>query len=255
MISKTIRMTTMKRKSLSEQDIEAARRLKEIWNSRKDSLGLTQERAAEMMGFTTQGAVSHYLNAQTPLNLEAVLKFSGLLQVSPETIRPDMAGLISIARKYTPEPDREYHDGSNLQEESEENTHSGVMTASAYRVKKLMDLTGWSPSVLAQKIGVSQQTVHLWVDGKSIPSPANLDKLTEITGYPSYWFMLPPEETDQISTSEIMKIGPSQRALLRVFNAFPEEEQGKILKEMTEKKESMEDLVARWLKAQKHNLL
>ncbi|EBE6296404.1 helix-turn-helix domain-containing protein [Salmonella enterica] len=128
------------------------------------------------------------------------------------------------------------------------------MAASAYRVKKLMDLTGWSQPLLAQKIGVSQQTVQQWVDGKSIPSPANLDKLTGLTGYPSYWFILPPEETDQFSISDTMKIGPSQRALLRVFNAFPKEEQEKILKEMTEKKESMEELVARWIKAQKNNL-
>lgn len=248
MISNTIRMLDMKRKNLSEQDIEAARRLKEIWNSRKDSLGLTQERAAEMMGFTTQGAVSHYLNAQTPLNLETVLKFSALLRVSPEDIRPDMTGLINVARKYTPETSSEEDAG-----QPETDIQSRAMATSVYRMKKLLEQTGWSQFELAQRMGINSQVVRQWLIGKAAPNPVNLDKLTEITGYPSYWFMLPPEETDQISTPDAMRIGPTQRALLRVFNAFPKEEQEKILKEMTEKKETMEELVARWIKAQKNN--
>ncbi|EOW6510229.1 helix-turn-helix domain-containing protein, partial [Escherichia coli] len=71
--------------------------------TKKTQLGLTQERAAEILGFSTQGAVSHYLNGQTPLNLEAVIKFAGLLQVPPESIRPDMADLLRIVRMYPQE--------------------------------------------------------------------------------------------------------------------------------------------------------
>ncbi|EOU7358705.1 helix-turn-helix domain-containing protein [Shigella sonnei] len=97
----------MKRKSLSDTDLNAARRLKEIWMAKKSLLGLTQERAAEIMGFSTQGAVSHYLNGQTPLNLEAVLKFAGLLKVPPESIRPDMVDLLQIARMYCREPQQD----------------------------------------------------------------------------------------------------------------------------------------------------
>ncbi|HGG5995426.1 TPA: helix-turn-helix domain-containing protein [Salmonella enterica subsp. diarizonae serovar 61:r:z53] len=92
----------MNKKQLTEQDLQAAKNLKAIWVERKSALGLTQEVAAERLGFGTQGAVSHYLNAQMPLNLEAVLKFSGLLQVPPEAIRPDMADIFQCVRQYTP---------------------------------------------------------------------------------------------------------------------------------------------------------
>lgn len=90
------------KKKLTEQELLAAKKLKAIWIDRKNALGLTQELAAERLGFTTQGAVSHYLNAKTPLNLEAVLKFSVLLQVPPEAIRPDMADIFQSVRQYVP---------------------------------------------------------------------------------------------------------------------------------------------------------
>lgn len=105
MISKTIKMAGMKRKSMSEQDLEAARRLKALWNSRKADLDLTQDKAAELLGFGTQGAVSHYLNGKTPLNIEAVIKFAGLLQVAPEFIRPDLIDMFRVIRQYSPDAD------------------------------------------------------------------------------------------------------------------------------------------------------
>lgn len=125
---------------------------------------------------------------------------------------------------------------------------------SMHRIARLLKEMGWSQADLARRIGVSQQTVQQWVSGKSTPKPANLDKLTEVTGHPPYWFMLPQEESNPVLTPDTMKIGVNQRALLRVFNAFPKDEQEKILKEITEKKESMEKLVARWIEAQKDNL-
>lgn len=79
----------------------------------------------------------------------------------------------------------------------------------------------------------------------------NIDKLVDLTGHPSHWFMLPPDESNQVVTPNSMKIGPIQRDLLQVFNAFPKEDQEKILKEMKEKKETMDEIVARWLAAQK----
>ena len=80
----------MARKPLSPADLEAAKNLRRIWDEKHKLLGLTQEKAAEIMKFNTQGAVSHYLNGYTPLNTDAVLKFSALLQVSPSAIRQDI---------------------------------------------------------------------------------------------------------------------------------------------------------------------
>lgn len=242
----------MKRKSLSEEDVKAASRLKEIWNSRKSELGLTQDRAAEILGFGTQGAVSHYLNAQTPLNLEAVLKFAGLLKVAPERIRPDLADMFKMVRDLI--PGEEDGDDQILALESEQSpTTSPTLNISAYRIKRLLSETGWSQAELGRRVGVTQQTVQQWVSGKSTPKPTSIDKLVEVTGHPPYWFMLPPDEGDQVVTPDAMKLGPMQLDLLKTFNAFPEEDQQQMLYEMKERKETMDKTVARWLAAQKGN--
>lgn len=86
-----------KRKPLSDADREAAQNLRRIWDKKKSNLKLTQDAAAEKLGFTTQGAVSHYLNGYTPLNTDAVLKFAALLEVQPDDIRPDIGSLLGSA--------------------------------------------------------------------------------------------------------------------------------------------------------------
>ncbi|MFZ2982005.1 MAG: helix-turn-helix transcriptional regulator [Sphingobium sp.] len=91
------RLRTMKRKPLSDDDLAAAQALRKLWDERKKRLKLTQEGAAERLGFTTQGAVSHYLNGYTPLNTDAVFKFAALLEVPPSSIRPDIDDLIGHA--------------------------------------------------------------------------------------------------------------------------------------------------------------
>lgn len=83
----------MKRK-LSDADIEAANNLKRIWEEKKDILNINQEKAYPLLGFTTQGAVSHYINARTPLNTDATIKFAALLKVDPAEIDSRVAELI-----------------------------------------------------------------------------------------------------------------------------------------------------------------
>nr|WP_241993739.1 helix-turn-helix domain-containing protein [Klebsiella variicola] len=124
---------------------------------------------------------------------------------------------------------------------------------SAYRIKRLLSETGWSQAELGRRVGVTQQTVQQWVSGKSTPKPTSIDKLVEVTGHPPYWFMLPPDEGDQVVTPDAMKLGPMQLDLLKTFNAFPEEDQQQMLYEMKERKETMDKTVARWLAAQKGN--
>lgn len=124
---------------------------------------------------------------------------------------------------------------------------------SMYRLSRLLKETGWSQTELARRVGVTQQTVQQWVNGKSTPKPTSIDKLVEVTGHPPYWFMLPPDEGDQVVTPDTMKLGPMQLDLLKTFNAFPEEDQQQMLYEMKERKETMDKTVARWLAAQKGN--
>ncbi|HAF8817932.1 TPA: helix-turn-helix transcriptional regulator [Salmonella enterica] len=124
-----------------------------------------------------------------------------------------------------------------------------TLEITSYRIKKLLSETGWSQEELGRMIGVSQQTVQRWAAGKVSPNPDNLDKLCEVTGHPIFWFMLPPDEGEQVVTPDTMKIGPTQIELLQTFGAFPEEDQERILRDMKEEKEQKEKEAERWFKA------
>ena len=67
---------------LNEEQIRESDRLKALFEEKKKELGLTQEKiAAELGDGVTQGAVSHFLNRRTALNLEAAVVFARLLKV------------------------------------------------------------------------------------------------------------------------------------------------------------------------------
>ena len=82
-------MNNSKRRQPNEDEKRAAERIRKIWLSKKRELGLTQERAAELVGWT-QGGFNAYINARSPLTLQAVLKFSKLLDVSPSELAPEI---------------------------------------------------------------------------------------------------------------------------------------------------------------------
>lgn len=82
------KMPLMARRALTTQEVRDAALLRDAWRSRRDVLGLTQDKAAALMGFETQAAVSHYLNAKIPLNPSAKLKFADVLQMRPSEIWP-----------------------------------------------------------------------------------------------------------------------------------------------------------------------
>lgn len=88
----------MRRKREEIAPPEATQRLRAAWDSKKKDLKLTQEIAAELMGFETQSTVSHYLNGKAPLNTDAALKFAVLLRVKPEDLRPDLTDLMNYVR-------------------------------------------------------------------------------------------------------------------------------------------------------------
>jgi SOS-response transcriptional repressor LexA len=85
-------MSKMKKHTLTAEQHEECRRLKALWEGRKATLGLTQQRLADAIGEgITQGAVGHYLNARNALNIEAALAFSKALQVDVEDFSPRLA--------------------------------------------------------------------------------------------------------------------------------------------------------------------
>ena len=84
----------MTRRALTQDELEDAKRLKKIWNDRKEQLMLSQVKVAEQMGFSSQAAVSQYLNAKLPLNMSAVAKFAQVLRANVEEISPRYARMV-----------------------------------------------------------------------------------------------------------------------------------------------------------------
>ncbi|KXK82858.1 Cro/Cl family transcriptional regulator [Escherichia coli] len=67
---------------------------------------------------------------------------------------------------------------------------------------------------------------------------------------PGGYLDMEPEDTTESPSSRTMALTPNQLELLQIFSAFPDAEQQEIIKELRNKKEAMEDLVARWLARQ-----
>ncbi len=76
-------------RKMTESDIEAAKKLRAIWDQRKKDYGFTQETASDFLGMN-QSSVSQYVRGAVPLGIEATLKFAYFLGVDPREIRHDL---------------------------------------------------------------------------------------------------------------------------------------------------------------------
>ena len=95
----------IKRTPLTIAQKKYADNLKKIWNEKKQEWRqkgkkLTQERAAEQLGFETQGAISQYLNGKVALNDSTILKFSKFLGCNPGEIKPELDSFINKDIKF-----------------------------------------------------------------------------------------------------------------------------------------------------------
>ncbi|MCA7012494.1 helix-turn-helix domain-containing protein [Dickeya dadantii] len=79
-----------KKKSLTTEQQEDAKRLKALYESKKKQLGITQQHIADELDIT-QGAVGHYLNGRNALNVPIASVFARLLQVSISDFSPTLA--------------------------------------------------------------------------------------------------------------------------------------------------------------------
>jgi len=89
MESNTLLDNMKKRRPLTEEESNAAHRLKQAWQHAKKTMNLNQEEAAHRIGIT-QGGFSHYINAQTPLNMKALLDICSLIHANPYEIYPEL---------------------------------------------------------------------------------------------------------------------------------------------------------------------
>jgi transcriptional regulator with XRE-family HTH domain len=91
-----------RRENMIQADIDAAIRLKALWNAKKKELDLTQVKVAEDFNIT-QGLVAHYLNGNQGLNLKAVMMFATVLGVDPKEIYPEL-----FSKFHPTNPDEEF---------------------------------------------------------------------------------------------------------------------------------------------------
>ncbi len=83
-----------KRRALTSIELENLERFKNIWQEKKQALGITQEQAGLACGWNGQSAFSQYLGGIVPLNVEAVLRLAKVLKVHPAEIMPDIVDLL-----------------------------------------------------------------------------------------------------------------------------------------------------------------
>lgn len=84
----------MPARPVTNEELEDAKRLRIIWNQKKDELNLSQVKAAKELGYNSQGAVSQYINGKVGLNLQAAAKFAKLLRVNVVDISPRLGKLV-----------------------------------------------------------------------------------------------------------------------------------------------------------------
>lgn len=68
-----------------------------MWMRKKAELKLSQKDVAKMFGVKNQTAISQYLNGRIPLNLDAAVKFSKILQCNLSEIAPSSAAYLRQA--------------------------------------------------------------------------------------------------------------------------------------------------------------
>jgi len=88
-----------KPKNLTAEQLRDAERLKALYESKKKTLGITQQYIADEMHIT-QSAVGHYLNGRNPLNISSAMMFAKLLDVQIEDFSPSLAKEVGLMHSY-----------------------------------------------------------------------------------------------------------------------------------------------------------
>jgi transcriptional regulator with XRE-family HTH domain len=84
----------MNARKLTEPQRQAVERLNKIWNAKKKTLELTQEKVSHLCGWHGQSAFSQYLHGRVGMAAEAVLKMTKVLKVEPIEIMPELEELL-----------------------------------------------------------------------------------------------------------------------------------------------------------------
>lgn len=95
----------MKRRDLTDEEKREAERLTAAWESYKGAnKGATQTWLAAESGLGTQGAVSQYMRAVIPLNVEALMAMCRVIGADPREISPRLTKLVQLPTGLVEQP-------------------------------------------------------------------------------------------------------------------------------------------------------
>ncbi|BCQ40928.1 peptidase S24 [Erwinia rhapontici] len=156
----------MKKRPLTSEQIEDAFRLKSIYDSKKRTLGLSQESVAEKLGMS-QSAVAQILAGKNALNLKRAVELARLLDVKVEEFSPSLAEEarnLSYANARYVEP---YRPGNKYPVISSVQAGAWAEACEPYTLK---DIDLW----LESEAHIQGEGFWLKVEGDSMTAPAGL---------------------------------------------------------------------------------
>lgn len=112
----------------------------------------------------------------------------------------------------------------------------------AYRIAKILKEKGWNQSDLARHLNVKPQAIQNWLRMKSTPKPENLDKLSQLTGYPISWFFEVEQEA-KVEVEPLYALNEKERILLELFQSLPTTEREQLIAALHEKKQYYDNLL------------
>lgn len=156
----------MKKKPLTAEQLNDASRLKEIYDSKKKELGLSQEILAEKLG-VSQSAVAQMFAGKNALNMKRAFELATILGVPVEQFSPSLANEakeltrsnVSFAGSY--QPGRKYPVLSSVQ------AGAWCEAVEAYSIK---DIDQW----LESDAHIQGEGFWLKVDGDSMTAPIGI---------------------------------------------------------------------------------
>ncbi len=157
------------KKILTPEQLEDAKRLKALYESKKKQLKVTQYTIADELE-VSQGAVGHYLNGRIALNVPMVTEFARILQVDASEISPSLAREVS---KYAATVDSNISGFSAYTQGAKYPVLSKVQAgawAEACEPYMLKDIDLW----LESDAHTQGEAFWLEVDGDSMTAPMGL---------------------------------------------------------------------------------
>jgi len=192
------------KKILTTEQLEDAKRLKALYESKKKQLNVTQYTIADDIGIS-QGAVGHYMNGRIALNVPMVTAFARILQVQASDISPSLAREVS---KYASTVDenvsgfRPYVPGVKYPVISKVQAGAWAEACEAYTLK---DIDLW----LESDAHIQGDAFWLEVEGDSMTAPAGVS-------IPEGTFVLFDTGRDAINNSLVIaKLSDSNEATFK----------------------------------------